>query len=448
MLDILSYCVSRACEIAWGWPLIFFFLFVGLMATLASNFVQFRYLIKSFKLIINPKEQQQESDAQMSPMQAFLNALSTSMGNGAVAGVATAIFDGGPGAAFWVFMIGFFTLPIRYCEVFLSNIFESNKNESFSVGPMRYLKKVPGGLFLPAFYAFFCLLLSLSSGNAAQSNSVRLSIQMVAEWVPTWLIAGIVFLFMAYVFSGGAKRVIKISQSIVPFKVGLFFLSVIVIFVFHWSSIIPTIKLILSHAFTFKAVKGAIVGKTMQEAIRFGMSRTINATESGLGVAGIFFGSTGSKEPVEDGIMSMATVFISNFLVAFVVAFIIVLSGAWNSGLTSTPLTIAAYSTVFGSFGSYIVATLSVIFGMGVLIAYGFVGRECWIYLTNGKYILTYNALYSFISLGGAIANVDIIWNTVDLVNAGLLIINLYGILMLLPIVNKGIKSYRKSKRF
>lgn len=442
MYDSLNYCVSRACQLAWGWPLIGFFLLVGIAATVASGFAQFRYLFKSFKLVLAPQDMDQKN-AQMSSLQAFLNALSTSMGNGAIAGIATAVFDGGPGAVFWVLFTGLFTMPIRYCEVFLSNIFEQRKEDAVGVGPMRYLNHVPGGWFLPTFYAFFCLLLSFTSGNAAQSNSIRLSIQMVAQWVPTYLISAIVFLFMVYVFAGGAQRVIKISERIVPIKVVVFFVSAIAIFFYHWSDIVYAAKLILDNAFTFKAIKGAIVGKTMQEAIRFGMSRTINATESGLGVAGIFFGSTGSKEPVEEGIMSMSTVFISNFLVAGVVGFLIVLSGAWSSGLTSTPLTIAAYSTVFGYLGSYIVAFLSIIFGIGVLVAYGFVGRECWLYLTGGRYIKTYNVMYTFIALWGTIAEVDIIWNSVDLVNAGLLVVNLYGILVLLPVIRKGMKSYK-----
>lgn len=440
--ETLNYCINFMCKVLWGWPLIFFFLFVGLLATLMLNFVQFRYFITSWKLILAPSEKR-SSDAEMSPMQAFLNALSTSIGNGSLAGIATAIFSGGPGAVFWVFFLGFFSIPIRFCEVYLSNAFkdDSKDGKALSVGPMVYLKKVPGGFILPTLYAFFALLLSFTGGNAAQSNSMRLSLQSVAN-IPTGLIAGAIFLFMAYIFMGGAQRVIKISEKIVPIKVGLFFFSAIVLLAYHWSALPHAISVIMSHAFTFQAIKGAIIGKTIQQAMRFGMARAINATEAGLGVAGIFFGSTGSKSPVNDGIMSMATVFISNYLVAFVIGLIIVVSGVWDTGLTSTALTVAAYETAFGALGSWMVALLALIFGAGVLVAYGFVGRECWIYLTNGRYVTFYNVLYAFVALLGAIADVQIVWGSVDIANAGLLFINLYAIVVLLPFIRKGLKAY------
>ncbi len=441
--DTLNYCVGLICQVLWGWPLILFFLFVGLLSTLMLNFVQFKYFLKSWQLIIAPQEQEKSAEAEMSPLQAFLNALSTSIGNGSLAGIATAVFSGGPGAVFWIFMLGFFSLPIRFCEVYLSNAFKEDKEESaLSVGPMVYLKKVPGGFILPTIYAFFALLLSFAGGNAAQSNSMRLSIQSVAK-VPTLAVGIAIFLFMAYIFMGGAQRVIKISEKIVPLKVGLFFFSAIVLIAYHWSSLGNAIHIIVTHAFSLNAIKGAIIGKTIQEAMRFGMARAINATEAGLGVAGIFFGSTGSKTPVNDGIMSMATVFISNYLVSFVVGLILVASGVWDSGLTSTALTVAAYETAFGSLGSWMVALLTLIFGAGVLVAYGFVGRECWIYLTKGRYVTLYNVLYTFVALLGAVADVQLVWSSVDIANAGLLFINLYAIVLLLPTIRKGLKAYQ-----
>jgi AGCS family alanine or glycine:cation symporter len=268
-----------------------------------------------------------------------------------------------------------------------------------------------------------------------------LSLQKVAD-IPTWIIAGGIFLFVSYIFLGGAQRVIKMSERIVPLKVGLFFFSALILLGFHFTALYGALKLIVGHALSIHALKGALIGRSIQEAIRFGVARAINATEAGTGVAGIFFGSTGSTNAAADGIMSMATVFISNYLVSFVVGLLIVASGVWDTGYTSTKLTVAAYQTVFGMFGAWMVALLTVTFGIGVLVAYGFVGRECWLYLTGGRFSRTYSVCYTFIALWGAIADVKIVWNSVDIANAGLLFINLYAILMLLPLIRKGLKAY------
>ena len=153
-------------------------------------------------------------------------------------------------------------------------------------------------------------------------------------------------------------------------------------------------RIIFVSAFTPQAIKGAIIGTTLQTALRFGMSRSLNATEMGLGTAAIFFGSTGSRDPVENGIMSMVSAFISNYLVCFVLCLIIVATGVWNHDATSIALTTQAFSTTFGSIAGWLVTTLSIIFGIGVLVAYAYIGRECWAYLTNGRFMVVYTTLY------------------------------------------------------
>lgn len=443
-MDISQY-VKQINDILWSWPLIIFFILVGLIATIASNFVQIRYFFKSFKLVLAPQEQEKGFKAEMSPFQAFINALSTSIGNGSLAGMATAVHEGGPGAAFWIFVLGFFALPIRYCEVYLSNAFEGAGKTIATGGPMAYLKQVPGRTILPAFYAFFCLMLSFISGNAVQTNSVSNGIQHIIP-LNVYIVAALIASFVIYVMLGGAQRIVKISEYIVPLKVGLYFISVIIILIYYAPSILSALSIIITSAFTPQAVKGAILGTTMQSAIRFGMSRSLNATETGLGTAAVFFGSTGSKNPVENGIMSMVSAFISNYLVCFVLCLIIVLTGVWNHDATAIALTTQAFSTVYGSIAGWLVALLSVFFGIGVVVSYAYIGRECWNYLTGNRFINVYTFIYCALAFMGAIVKVQLVWDAVDIVNAGLTAINLYAILMLMPKIRQGIKNYTDSR--
>jgi alanine or glycine:cation symporter, AGCS family len=443
-MDQLNNWVKAINDIVWGWPLIIFFIAVGLIATIALNFIQFRYFFKAWKLVLAPQEQTKSAGADMNPFQAFINALSTSIGNGALAGMATAVHEGGPGAAFWIFILGIFSLPIRFCEVYLSNAFEGAGSSIVTGGPMLYLKKVPGGIILPGFYAFFCLMLGFISGNSIQANSVSKGLQFIMPVHPI-LIACVILAFVFYVMIGGASRVVKISEAVVPIKVGLFFVSAVIILGFNIAQLPEAISIIITSAFTPQAIRGAILGTTMQSAIRFGMSRSLNASEVGLGTAAVFFGSTGSKNPVENGILSMVSAFISNYLVCFVLCLIMVLTGVWNQDITGIAMTTQAFSTVFGSLAGWLVTALSIIFGVGVLVAYAYIGRECWLYLTGGRWIALYNILYCAFAFFGSLSSVPLVWNAVDIVNAGLVALNLYAILYLMPLIAQGVRNYQKT---
>lgn len=442
MIDFLDALVSEIGAWVWGWPLVLFVGGTGIYMTVAFRGLQFRYFLRAWKYVLFPEKGEHEGENYITPFQAFVNTLSASIGNGSAAGMATAMYSGGPGAAFWIFVLGFFNMAIRFAEVCAStSITDESAMGALRGGPMVYLRLVRGGSFLPALYAGFALALSFITGNAMQCNSMRLGIERMTG-VEAPYIALLLFSFLLYVMLGGAQRIIRVSDKIVPVKVGLFFVATLMVLGYHWASIIPALMLIIKSAFTLKAVAGGVAGHTMQEAIRFGMSRSLNATESGLGTAGILFGATGSKHPVRSGIMSMVSTFISNHLVCFMLMLVYVASGVWDSGLTSTPLTIAAYTTVFGDLGGWIVTFLSITFGMGVLVAYAFIGRECWMFLTGGRYEWLYTAIYCFMALFGALSQVSLIWNMTDLINAGLVTINLYGLLYVLPRLRRSLQDY------
>ena len=179
------------------------------------------------------------------------------------------------------------------------------------------------------------------------------------------------------------------------------------------------------------------------QALREGLNLSITATESGLGTAAILFGYTGSKDPMKSGLMGMVSTFISS-IVCFLVALCIVVSGVWDSGLTSAALTIASFNTVFGQWGGWIVSFLSISFGMGVLVAYAYISRAAWFSLTNGKYEKLFALFYCVASFIGAVVNVHVVWYAVRIILALLLVINLFGLLWLLPPITREVRRYMK----
>lgn len=441
--------VIKLNNIVWGWPLLIFIVGVAILATVTLFFVQFRYFIKMWQLVFFPaKSESTDAKDDMTPFQAFMNALSASVGNGSIAGVATAVFAGGPGAALWIVVLGFLGMALRYAEVYLSSHFATSSALGSSLGgPMVYLARVPGRQFLPYFYAFLCFLLSLASGNAMQANSIREGLVRIMPFLPKLAIALALLAFIVFVMLGGAKRIITVSDKIVPVKVGLFFISSIVVLLYHYNAIIPALYTIWEGAFNPAALGGAALGLSMQNAMRYGIARSSNASEAGLGTAGILFGGSSAQRPVENGIMSMLSAFISSNLVCFSIALMIVASGVWNNGETGLCLTISAYNTVFGTLGGWIVTFLSISFGMGVLVTYAYISRACWIFLTGGKFMNIFTVIFCAVTFLGAMAKVEVVWTSTDLVNAGLLASNLWGILWLMPLIRKGLANYRNREK-
>ncbi len=435
---------AGSLEAILGWPFITYVITIGIICTAALGFVQFKYFFRAWKATFFPEKPQIASTtADMSPFQAFLNALNSSIGNGTIAGVATAIAIGGPGAAFWIATISFILMILRFAEVYLSAYYSAKAPAGTAIGgPMLYLNEVHS--VLPYIYAAFCLFFGLMVGNTMQSNSINLGFEMATGWNIAWVIAILVSLFVGYILLGGASRVAKASEAIVPFKVGLFFTCAIIIFIYHYQHIIPSIALIFKSSFEPSAAAGGIAGFSIQTAMREGISRSISTTESGLGTAGILFGSTGSKTPFKDGLMGMLSSFISS-LSCFITALLIMVSGVWNSGLTSTALASKAFGTVFGLTGNWVVMILSISFGIGVLVTYSYITREAWLFLTKQRYNWAFNLLFCMMAFAGPLIDVKRVWSLVEIASDLMIFLNLFGIVMLIPVIRRGIKTYRAS---
>ncbi len=422
----------------WSWmnwllgaPLIIYAVGVGIICTIAFRFIQFRTFFAAWRTIIFP-DKKTVALGEMSPFQAFMNTLSTNLGNGSVVGAATAVVSGGPGAGIWVLIVGMLMMAIRFAEVYASTYYGARAPKNSALGgPMLYLKEVAGGQILSFLYAVCCFIFGLVVGNAMQTHAISLSIE--TTWgINAYISAIVITLFICYVVFGGAKRIIAVSDRIVPVKVIVFFGASIILIVFHSAALIPALKLMCMSAFTPSAVAGGIFGFTIMQAIQSGMNLSVTATESGLGTAAILFGYTGSKDAMRNGLMGMISTFVSS-LVCFLVSLCIVISGVWDSGLQSSALTISAFNTVFGVWGGWIVSFLSVSFGAGVLVSYAYITQAAWLSVTGGKLKEIFVVMYCIAAFLGAVVNVKLVWGAVALINGILLSINLWGLLLLTP---------------
>lgn len=431
-------------ELVLGWPLMIFVIAVSIACTLAFRFIQVRYFIYAWRVALTPAES--AGKGQMTPLQAFINTLSTNLGNGAIAGTAAAIALGGPGAAFWIIALSTVLMAVRFAEVYLSTMFSAQEKTSGAVlgGPMLYLTHVPGGKYLALTYAWLTLFFGLIAASGFQANSISLSFNKT--WgISPWISAGVLFIIVAYIVLGGAERIVKVSDRLVPLKVVVFVIAAGAVLIYHAASLLPAIHLMVTSALTPSAVFGGALGFTIQQALRAGMNSAIFSTESGLGTAAIFFGFTGSKNTFNDAALAMLSTFISA-LVAFVVGLCIVASGVWASGATSTALTIEAFNTVFGVYGGWIVTFLSTTFGLGVMIAYAYLTRMVWMYLTNGRFEAAFGVIYTLSASLGALmsmrpGDVGAVWNLSNIVMAGMFAINLFAIAYLLPAIVTRIKN-------
>lgn len=420
----------------WGWPFIILLFVLGLIITIAFKGIQFTHFFTSWRYVLFPPKVSCDTlcpeKQTISPIQAFLGMISASLGNGSLAGMAVAMHAGGPGAGFWLLVFGLLAVPMRFLEVLAASVFTVETEHGRRGGPMVYLARVFGGSWLPHVFAFFCFLYCLFAASAMQGNSMATGLT-AATGINELSVALMLLLFLAYTFFGGAERIVKLSEMLAPLKVGLFMVATGAVLVTFAPNFIPALRLIFTAAFSSTAIAGGFAGHVMQKAIGVGASRIFLATEAGGGTAAIMFGATGGGNPRENSIMSMALVFTTQ-LVCFCMFLMFTMSGTWNSGLTSTPLVMSTYATVFGGLGSAVALFLSILFGLGVLVGYAFIGRETWLFLTRGRigdwpFMILYSAMAAF----GALGDTTFVFAFVDLSQAAIIFLNLYGLVMLLP---------------
>jgi len=378
-----------------------------------------------------------EAHGEVSPYAALMTCLAATIGVGNIAGVATAIALGGPGAVFWMWMTALVGMATKYAEVLLAVHYrERDAQGRYVGGPMYAIRNGlgPRWAWLGTMFAVFGGLAGFGIGNMVQSNSIAAALQNSFSLDP--MITGLVLMVITgAVILGGIKRIAAVSNWLVPFMAVGYVLAALWVLAFHWREIPHAFALIFETAFTGTAAAGGFAGAAMIAAIRYGVARGIFSNEAGLGTAGIAQAAGMSNDPVRSGLIGMMGTFFDTIIVCSMTGIAIVVSGAWQSGRTGAELTQLAFQSAMPGIGGEVVAIALAIFALTTILGWSYYGERCWQFLVGSWTIKPYRILWTIAVFFGAITQLDLAWTIADTLNALMAVPNLIALLALSPVV-------------
>ena len=450
-MDRLNAIIDSVNAFAWGPPMLGILGVTGLLLTLGLVFMPWRKVGYGFRLLFDKSEAAGEGEVK--PFNALMTALSATVGTGNIAGVATAIALGGPGAIFYMWLIALFGMATKYAEAVCAVTYrEVDRNGHHVGGPMYYLRNGVGefapelGKWLGLAFAVFGAVAAFGIGNAVQVNSMATAL-VDSFGVPTWLTGLIVAVLVGVVVIGGIQRIGEVAGKLVPAMIVLYIGAALLIILINITSVPAAIALIFTHAFTPAAAAGGFAGAAVAAAVRFGVARGVFSNESGLGSAAIAHAAAQTNSPVRQGVIAMLGTFIDTIVVCTMTALVILTSGAWTltgadgGGLTGVVLTSAGFeSTVTG--GRYIVTVALAVFAFTTILGWSYYGERCWQFLFSENSLMIYRGLWVLAALTFANVKVAFVWNLSDTLNGLMAVPNLIGLLLLAPMVFKVTREY------
>lgn len=440
--------VAKINEFLWGNFLIILLLGTGIYFTFKLNFIQLRKFSEGIKQVtgsINLKGKSADRNG-MSSFQALATAIAAQVGTGNLAGAATAIVSGGPGAIFWMWVSAFFGMSTVYVEAILGQVFKRRVNGQVTGGPAYYIeeslksRKLSKGLAI--FFSVACILALGLMGNAVQANSISVAFNS-AFGVSPLLIGVIVSILSGFVFFGGIKRIASVTEKIVPIMAGLYILACVIIIVINYKEIIPAISSIFVSAFNPKAALGGALGVSMKQAIRYGVARGLFSNEAGMGSTPHAHAIAKVEHCGEQGIVAMITVFIDTFVVLTGTALVIITSNvSEGEGIV---LTQNAFIKSLGSYGDVFIAICLFFFAFSTIIGWYFFGEANVRYLFKSKYSINiYRAIVMIMIVIGSTLKVGLIWEIADMFNGMMVLPNLIALLALGKYARTSMKEYEE----
>ncbi|HQI38363.1 MAG TPA: sodium:alanine symporter family protein, partial [Spirochaetota bacterium] len=372
----------------WGTPLIILLLGTGIYLTILLKGLQFRTLFSSLYLALIKRKEYDAHPGDISHFQALMTALSATVGTGNIAGVASAIAIGGPGALFWMWLTGLFGMATKYSEAVLAVKYrEVDALGTMSGGPMYYIEKGLKNKWLAFIFALFAACAAFGTGNIIQSNSVAEAMHATFN-VPSW-VTGIFLLMITYlVIMGGIKSIAKAASAIVPFMILFYIIVGTVILILFYKNIPHAFTLIFVHAFTPVAAAGGFAGAGVKMAMQMGVSRGLLSNESGLGSSPIAAAAAKTDEPVRQALVSMTQTFIDTIIVCTFTGLVILVTGAWETGKTAAALTEHAFSMGLpGTWGGIVVSISLIFFAYSTILGWSYYGEKAIEYIAGERAI-------------------------------------------------------------
>jgi len=414
--------------LVWGPPMLILLVGTGFFLTFRLRGLQFTKLLYAHKLIFTSDK---KSEGDISHYQALTTALAATIGTGNIAGVATAIFLGGPGAVFWMWMTGLVGMATKYSEAILAVKYRvTDSRGEMCGGPMYYIEKGMGWKWLGVLFAIFGAIAAFGIGNMVQSNSVADAVSTSFSISP--MVTGIVLAVLtALVILGGIKSIGRVTALLVPFMAAIYTIGGLVIIFINFAEVPTALASIFSSAFGGEAAFGGAVGA----AIRFGVARGVFSNEAGLGSAPIAAAAARTDYPGRQALVSMTQTFIDTIVVCSITALAILTSGALATGETGAALTTSAFNVGLPGNGGVIVAVGIILFAYSTILGWCYYGEKCMEYLFSEKAVIYYRVAFVAFVFVGAVAKLDFVWTFSDVMNGLMAVPNLIGLLALSGVV-------------
>lgn len=438
--------------VVWGPIMLAFLIGVGLFITARTGFLQFKkfgYMMKNTIFGLGSKDQRSKDDSGVSPFQAVATAMAGTIGTGSIAGLATAIVSGGPGAVFWMWVSALLGMVTKYSEIVLSIHFrEKNKKGEWVGGPMYYIRNGLKVKWLAVAFAIFAMIACLGTGNATQSNSIAVALESTVG-IKAWITGLVLTVIAAAVILGGMRRIASVNEKLVPVMAVFYVLASLIALVVNADKIPGAFSLIFKEAFNFRAAAGGAAGYGVILAMHYGFSRGVFSNEAGLGSAPIAHAASSVKDPVKQGLWGMFEVFFTTIIICTFSALIILTSGIWEKGtLSGSALSIASFNSILPGFGGVVITLSTVFFALSTILGWAYYGEVCIGFLTkNAKAaVIGYRCVYVLFVFIGAVGNLDLIWSISETMNGLMAIPNLIGVVCLIKIVVTLTKEHFKRK--
>ena len=434
-MKTIESLLSTLNSFAWGPVMLFFILCTGLYLMLGLRLLPLRKLGFAFTQLFKGGKSRGEGD--ISPFAALMTSLSATVGTGNIAGVATAIGIGGPGALFWMWCTALVGMATKYGEAVLAVHYRETDSAGHKVGgPMYYIKNGLGQrwLWLATLFALFGMLAGFGIGNTVQASEVARVMESAFQ-VPQWMSGVVMAMLVGIVLLGGVKVIARVASTLVPLMGITYILGCGFVITQNLSEVPAAFSLILHSAFNPVAAEGGFAGAAVMLAIRMGVARGVFSNEAGLGSAPIAHAAAETDSPVRQGSIAMLGTFIDTLVICTMTGLVIILTGVWTGDSQAAAMTASGFATVFPNLGDKFVALALVLFAFTTIIGWSYYGERCAAFLLGIKVIVPYRILWTAAVYIGAVKGLGVAWLLADTLNALMAIPNLIALLLLSPVI-------------
>lgn len=439
--------VLKVNDVLTGSVLIIALVGIGLLFTFKLGFIQIRGFKDGWNRTFGglfSKKGDAGKDG-MSSFQALATAIAAQVGTGNIAGAATAIAVGGPGAIFWMWISAFLGMSTIFAEAVMAQKFKQVSDDgTVTGGPVYYIRGAFKGTFGKVLAAIFAVLIIFAlgfMGNAVQSNSIAASWN-TAFGIPKIAMGIFVAVVSLFVFTGGMKRIAKVTELIVPIMAAFYIVGSLIVIFANVTAIPAAFHDIIVGAFKPAAVAGGAMGATLKLAVQKGVARGLFSNEAGMGSTPHAHAVAKVKHPVEQGFVAMIGVFIDTFVILNLTALVIITTGSRTSGLTGAQLSQYAFSTLYGKFGEIFIAICMLFFAFSTIIGWYFFGEANIRYLFGAKAVKIYSIIVCICVVLGSLQEVELVWNMADCFNSMMVIPNAIALVALSGLVKKTHDDY------